>query len=100
MSDKFKSAFNVPIQIPVWGVATALVGAIFWGGYYGGNMLAKMETMVELLRDTKLKADATQAQVERINERQIRGLAQLAEHDQTIRTHESRLAAIEARSKK
>lgn len=97
MPEKFKDTINLPIAIPAWGLITALSTIAVGGAYYGGGMVTKLDQLIELGRETKQIQGAQQQQIDRINERQIGGLATQANHDQLLRSLDARVSQLERR---
>lgn len=97
MSERFKDSINLPIAIPAWGLITALVTVLVSSAYYGGGVVTKLDQLIELGRETKQQQAAQQQQIDRINERQIGGLATLAQHDQSLRAMDARVSQLEKR---
>ena len=60
-------------------------------------MVTKLDQLIELGRETKQIQSAQQQQIDRINERQIGGLAAISNHDQLIRALDSRVSQLERR---
>lgn len=99
MPDKFKAAINLPLQIPAWSVVCGILVMVFWGGYYGSQVLNDVRYLVELNKENKLAISNQGAQIDRINERQIGGLATLNSHGAQIVDLQSRVITLERRGK-
>jgi hypothetical protein len=84
MPEKFKGTLNVPIAIPVWGLVTLLLGAVFTAG-------VTFQKLDALIAESK----ATNERVATMWDRQIGGLAQLQNHEVRLSTVESRLGQLE-----
>lgn len=97
MPESFRDTINLPIAIPVWSLITAICTIAVGGAYYGGGMVTKLDQLIELGRETKQIQSAQQQQIDRINERQIGGLASISNHDQLIRALDSRVSQLERR---
>ena len=70
----------IPVEVPAWGVFTALVaGAFAFGILY--NQLAMLVK--------------NQEKLDLVYERQITNIQTVSRHDETIRDHESRIQALE-----
>lgn len=59
-----KDTINIPIAIPVWGVLTALIASV----YFGGLTIGKLNTVIE-------NSSKTEARVSVISDKQTEGLA-------------------------
>lgn len=97
MPERFKDSINLPIAIPAWGLITTLASLLIGGAYYGGGMVTKLDQLIELGRETKIAQAAQQQQIDRINERQIGGLATQANHEQMLRALDGRVSQLERR---
>lgn len=97
MPENFKDTINLPIAIPAWGLICTLASVLIGGAYYGGGMVTKLDQLIELGRETKQIQVNQQQQLDRINERQIGGLAQLSNHDQLLRALDGRVTQLERR---
>lgn len=84
MPERFKSSINLPIAVPAWGLVTILIGAVFTAG----TMVTKMDTLIETVKDGK-------EQLAAVREKQIGGLAAIANLQQQQQSHETRLANVE-----
>jgi hypothetical protein len=60
-------------------------------------MVTKLDQLIELGRETKIAQAAQQQQIDRINERQIGGLATQANHEQLLRSLDGRVSQLERR---
>jgi hypothetical protein len=97
MPERFKDKINIPIAIPAWGLISTLVAVLVSGAYYGGGVVTKLDQLIDLGRETKQVQVAQQAQIDRINERQIGGLATQANHEQLLRSLDGRVSQLERR---
>lgn len=84
MPERFKNSINLPIAIPAWGLITLLAGAIFTAG----TMVNKMDSLIDTVRDSK-------EQLATVKEKQIGGLAAIANLQQQQQNHEARLTNVE-----
>lgn len=76
MPERFKNSINLPIAIPAWGLITLLAGAIFTAG----TMVNKMDSLIDTVRDSK-------EQLATVKEKQIGGLAAIANLQQQQQNH-------------
>lgn len=80
MPDKFRDTVNLPIAIPAWGIVTLIISAVFTAGV----TFQKLDQVIE--RSKK---------IDQIQERQIANIAAIANMQQQVANHESRISAIE-----
>jgi uncharacterized membrane protein YedE/YeeE len=80
MTPKFKDTINLPIAIPAWGLITMILGGVFTAGV----TFQKLDQVIE----TSKKVDA-------IQERQIGGLAAIANLREVTQSHEARISNLE-----
>lgn len=97
MADKVGEKLRISVAVPVWSLVTLLCGGGLTVAYYGGAFVTQMEKLVELAKESKTVQASQQAMLDRINERQIGGLAAIANHDAAIRSLDGRVTELERR---
>lgn len=80
MAEKFRDTINLPIAIPAWGLITILIGAIFTAGV----TFQKLDQVIEHSK-----------KIDVIQERQITNVAAIANMQQQLQNHESRITDVE-----
>lgn len=84
MPDKFKDTLNLPIAIPAWGLICMIIGGVFTAGV----TFQKLDQVIE-----------SSKKIDLIQERQIGGLAAIANLQQQMQAHENRIGQLERERK-
>lgn len=97
MPQHIKDKLAITVGIPVWQAITGALGFAILLAYYGGGMVTKLDQLIDIVREFRGMQVAQQEQINRINERQINGLATLSNHEQQIRSLDARVSNLEGR---
>lgn len=89
MPEKLSDKMNMLVAIPAWGLVCILAGGIF----VAGVTINKLDALIENYNKTETKVSV-------IQERQITGLAKLAEHTGQISDLHTRVSGLERERRK
>lgn len=76
----FREKLLIPVEVPAWGVFTALIAGAFAFGILYNQLAALVKN---------------QEKVDLMFERQIKNIETVARHDRVIDNHEQRIQALE-----